>query len=234
MDAINDIASPHGLRVVEDAAQAHGAKYKGRRAGSLGDAAAFSFYPTKCLGAFGDGGAITTNDDATADKVRILRNYGSHTKYVVRYKGLNSRLDELQAAILRVKLRHLDKWNERRRRTAALLSQSLSGIPEISVPKEPKSVESCWHLYVIRTPARESLEATFKAKDIGTAVHYPIPPYLQEAYKDLGLKKGSFPIADQLAEEVLSLPMGPHLTRFDWIGELPTMIREALASVTVT
>jgi dTDP-4-amino-4,6-dideoxygalactose transaminase len=234
MDVINNIARARGLRVIEDAAQAHGAKYKGRRAGSLGDAAAFSFYPTKCLGAFGDGGAVTTNDDAIADKIRILRNYGSRTKYVVKYKGLNSRLDELQAAILRVKLRRLDEWNARRRRAAALLSESLSQIAEISAPKEPNGVESCWHLYVIRTPARESVEAAFKAKDIGTTIHYPIPPYRQEAYQDLGLKKGAFPIADQLADEVLSLPMGPHLTRFDWIDDLPAMIREALALVPVS
>ena len=234
MDSINEVARTYGLRVIEDAAQAHGAKYKGRRAGSLGDAAAFSFYPTKCLGAFGDGGAITTNDEALADKARILRNYGSRTKYMVRYKGLNSRLDELQAAILRVKLRHLDKWNERRRRTAALLSRSLSAIAEVSVPTEPDGSESCWHLYVVRTPAREAIEAAFKARDIDTVVHYPIPPYRQQGYNELGLKKGSFPIADQLAEEVLSMPMGPHLTRFEWIDELPTIIREALVSVTVS
>jgi dTDP-4-amino-4,6-dideoxygalactose transaminase len=234
MDSINDVARSHGLRVIEDAAQAHGAKYNGRRAGSLGDAAAFSFYPTKCLGAFGDGGAITTNNDEIADKVRILRNYGSRTKYIVQYKGLNSRLDELQAAILRVKLRYLDEWNQRRRRTAALLNGSLSGISEVSVPTQPNGLESCWHLYVIRTRERESVQAALKARGIGTAVHYPVPPYRQEAYKELGLAKGSFPVADRLAEEVLSLPMGPHLETSEWIDELPGIIREALATAGVS
>lgn len=221
MDSINRIAKAHGLYVIEDAAQAHGAKYKGRLAGSLGDAAAFSFYPTKCLGAFGDGGAVTTNDDDLADRIRVLRNYGSQTKYVVERQGLNSRLDELQAAILRVKLRYLDGWNARRRRIAELLSRSLAQCPQILVPCEPDGIQSCWHLYVVVTPVREKLQAALQAKGIGTAIHYPIPPYLQMAYQELGLKRGAFPIADRLAEQVLSLPIGPHLESTDWIDELP-------------
>jgi dTDP-4-amino-4,6-dideoxygalactose transaminase len=234
MDSINDIARRHGLRVIEDAAQAHGARYNGRRAGSLGDAAAFSFYPTKCLGAFGDGGVVTTNDEEIADKIRILRNYGSRTKYMVQYKGLNSRLDELQAAMLRVKLRRLDEWNQRRRRTAARLSESLSGVPEVSVPFQPDGLESCWHLYVVRTRERDRVQTALTARGIGTAVHYPIPPYRQQAYQELGLTKGSFPVADQLAEEVLSLPMGPHLGTSEWIDELPGIIREAVATSAVS
>jgi dTDP-4-amino-4,6-dideoxygalactose transaminase len=234
MDLINDIANANGLRVIEDAAQAHGAKYKGRRAGSLGHAAGFSFYPTKCLGAFGDGGAVTTNDDQLADKIRVLRNYGSRTKYIVEQKGLNSRLDELQAAILRVKLRYLDEWNERRRRIADLLSGALSQVSDICIPVEPVGLQSCWHLYVICTAAREQTQTALREKDIGTAVHYPIPPYRQNAYAELRLGKGRFPIADRLANQVLSLPMGPHLTTTDWIGELPQILRNVLEASAVS
>jgi dTDP-4-amino-4,6-dideoxygalactose transaminase len=230
MDPINKIAESHGLRVIEDAAQAHGARYQGRRAGALGDAAGFSFYPTKCLGAFGDGGAVTTNDDDVAEKIRILRNYGSRTKYVVEHKGLNSRLDELQAAILRVKLRRLDEWNRRRRHIATLLSHALSQVSEITVPKEPEGFASCWHLYVISTPARQRMQAALKAQGVETAVHYPIPSYRQNAYRELELAKGSFPVADLLADQVLSLPIGPHLTNTDWIDELPAILAEAMAT----
>jgi dTDP-4-amino-4,6-dideoxygalactose transaminase len=234
MDSINNIAQSYGLRVIEDAAQAHGAKYKGRRAGSLGDAAGFSFYPTKCLGAFGDGGAVTTNDDNIADRVRVLRNYGSRTKYVVEYKGLNSRLDELQAAILRVKLRHLDEWNLRRRHVASLLDRALSSIPHIAAPKEPDGIESCWHLYVVRTSTRARVQAMLKTQGIETAIHYPIPPYRQSAYRELELGTGSFPIADLLAEQVLSLPIGPHLTNTSWIDELPATVEEAMTTATAS
>jgi dTDP-4-amino-4,6-dideoxygalactose transaminase len=228
MDPINSLARQHGFRVIEDSAQAHGSKYKGHRAGALGDIAAFSFYPGKCLGGFGDAGAVVTNDDAVADKVRALRNYGSRTKYYNDYRGLNSRLDELQAAILRIKLRHLEEWNGRRRALASLLHEALRGIPEIVLPAEAPEFESCWHLYVIRTPLREHVQQALASRGIGTMIHYPVPPYRQKAYADLGLPKGSFPIADRLADEVLSLPMGPHLAARDWIPVLRDTVRETL------
>lgn len=230
MDPINALARKHGFRVIEDSAQAHGSRYKGRRAGSLGDIGAFSFYPTKCLGAFGDGGAVVTNDDAVADRVRILRNYGSRAKYRNESKGLNSRLDELQAAVLRVKLRHLDEWNRRRSKLANGLKNALREIPGVAIPVEPHGFESCWHLYVIRTSQRDHVQQALKRQGIETMVHYPLPPYRQNAYVELGLPRGSFPIADQLAEEVLSLPMGPHLADNSWIGELQETMRSTLCS----
>jgi dTDP-4-amino-4,6-dideoxygalactose transaminase len=230
IDPINSLARKYGLRVIEDAAQAHGSKYKGRRVGTLGDAAAFSFYPSKCLGAFGDGGAVVTNDDALADKVRVLRNYGSRIKYCNEVIGLNSRLDEIQAAILRVKLRHLDDWNNRRRMLAADIDTALSEIHDIVTPVEPEGYHSCWHLYVIRSGERECIQQALEARGIQTAIHYPLPPYRQLAYAGLGLPKGSFPIADQLADEVLSLPMGPHLVDRSWIVVLRDTMREALAT----
>jgi dTDP-4-amino-4,6-dideoxygalactose transaminase len=228
MDAINAIAHKHGIRVIEDAAQAHGSKYKGRRTGSLGDAAAFSFYPGKCLGAFGDGGAVVTNDDQIANKVRALRNYGSQAKYFNDYQGLNSRLDELQAAILRVKLRYLDEWNGRRGKLVSLLQNTLREVPQVTPPAEPSGIESCWHLYVIRTPERDRVQQALESCGIGTMIHYPLPPYRQEAYAELDLPKGSFPIADQLADEVLSLPMGPHLADREWIKVLRETLQETL------
>lgn len=228
MDEINAVARKHGIRVIEDAAQAHGAKYRGRRIGTLGDAAAFSFYPGKCLGAFGDAGAVVTNDDDIADKVRMLRNYGSRLKYFNDCKGLNSRLDELQAAILRVKLRYLDAWNSRRSKLASLLQKTLCEVPEIATPAQPPGIESCWHLYVIRTPERDLVQQALENHGIGTMIHYPLPPYRQKAYAELGLPKGSFPIADQLADEVLSLPMGPHLADREWIQVLRKTIQETL------
>lgn len=229
MDTINAVARKHGLRVIEDSAQAHGSEHKGRRTGNLGDVAAFSFFPGKCLGAFGDAGAVVTNDDAIANKVRILRNYGSQAKYFNEYKGLNSRLDELQAAILRVKLSRLDEWNNRRRTIANLLQDALKGIPDITLPAEPPDYRSCWHLYVIRTPERARVQQALERQGIGTLIHYPLPPYRQKAYVELALPKGSFPIADQLADEVLSLPMGPHLTGIEWIEVLRETIQNTLA-----
>lgn len=212
MDMINSIAGRHGLKVIEDAAQAHGATYKTKKAGSLGEAAGFSFYPGKNLGAFGDAGAVTTNDSDIADKIRAFRNYGSKIKYYNVYKGLNSRLDELQAAILRVKLRYLDEWNGRRSILAARYSESLGGASGIAVPLEPKDMKSCWHLYVITTPERKRLQEFLTMAGIDTMIHYPVPPYRQKAYADLQLRFGALPIADRLAEQVLSLPMGPHMS----------------------
>ncbi|MBC7343529.1 MAG: DegT/DnrJ/EryC1/StrS family aminotransferase [Clostridia bacterium] len=210
MDPILEIAQRHGLWVFEDAAQAHGARYKGRRIGSLGDAAGFSFYPGKNLGAFGDGGAVTTNNDELAERIRALRNYGSQVKYINRYKGLNSRLDELQAALLRVRLRRLDGWNARRSMVAATYSQALVET-DLILPYVPEWAEPVWHLYVVRSRARDVLQKRLADAGIGTLIHYPIPPHLQDAYKDLGFSRGAYPITERLAQEVLSLPMGPHL-----------------------
>lgn len=213
MDPINAMAERLGLKVIEDAAQAHGAIYKARKTGSLGDAAGFSFYPGKNLGAFGDAGAVTTNDAEVADKIRTLRNYGSKVKYYNEYKGMNSRLDELQAAILRVKLRFLDEWNARRGVLAAHYNESLGQASGIFTPSEPKGLKSCWHLYVITTPERSRLQEFLAKAGFGTMIHYPVPPYRQKAYADMGLRPGMFPVADRLAEEVLSLPIGPHLSQ---------------------
>jgi dTDP-4-amino-4,6-dideoxygalactose transaminase len=220
MEPINILARKHGFKVIEDSAQAHGSRYKGSSTGALSDVAAFSFYPSKCLGALGDGGAVVTNSDAVADKARTLRNYGSRVKYLNECIGLNSRLDELQAAILRVKLRHLDEWNGRRKALAKSLHDALKGVPGIGLPFEPLGYESCWHLYVIRTPYRDRVRQALDSQGIGTMVHYPLPPYRQSAYAGLGISKGTFPIADQLADEVLSLPMGPQLASHSWIPTL--------------
>jgi dTDP-4-amino-4,6-dideoxygalactose transaminase len=211
MNPINEIAQEHGLKVIEDAAQAHGARYKGRIAGSLGDTAGFSFYPTKNLGAIGDAGAVVTNDNDLADKVRVLRNYGSRIKYKNEVKGFNSRLDELQAAFLRVKLCHLDDWNNRRRKLAMAYLDQLSGIPDLVLPHVPKWAEPIWHQFVVRHPKRDALQAYLKESGIGTLIHYPIPPHLSGAYSDLRYKEGSFPITERIANTVLSLPMGLHL-----------------------
>ena len=210
MEAINKLASRYGLQVIEDAAQAHGARYHGKRTGSLGDAAGFSFYPGKNLGAFGDGGAVTTDDSHLAERVRMLRNYGSSAKYHHEFKGYNSRLDELQAAILRVKLRKLDEWNERRRKLADRYSQQLTQT-DIMLPFVANGAEPVWHLYVVKNPERERLMAALKQRNIGALIHYPIPPHLQNAYSASGYPHGSLPQAELLASEVLSIPMGPHL-----------------------
>ena len=211
MDAILSIARRHGLRVLEDAAQAHGARYKGQRIGAHGDAVAWSFYPGKNLGALGDGGAITTNDDALADRLRVLRNYGSRVKYVNEVQGWNSRLDPLQAAVLRVKLAHLDAWNDRRSDIAALYLRELAGT-DIGLPQVPAWADPAWHLFVVRHPRRDDLQRRLGDAGIGTLIHYPIPPHRQQAYAGLGLGDHAYPIASRLAAEVLSLPMGPHLS----------------------
>jgi dTDP-4-amino-4,6-dideoxygalactose transaminase len=210
MDPILEIAKRHGLKVVEDAAQAHGSRYKGRRVGSLGDAAGFSFYPGKNLGAFGDGGAIVTNDWEVAEKVRLLRNYGSSVKYRNEVKGVNSRLDELQAAFLRVKLRYLDDWNQRRKQISDLYCDSLVGLPLV-LQHVPHRTEPVWHLYVIRSPGRDALQQHLIQSGIGTLIHYPVPPHLQPAYSELAYSAGTFPVSEKMSREVLSLPMGPHI-----------------------
>ena len=211
MDAIVRIARKYGLKVIEDNAQAHGARYLGRRTGSLGDAAAVSFYPGKNLGAFADAGAVTTNDDELADRIRALRNYGSIKKYYNDFKGYNSRMDELQAAFLRVKLRRLDEWNARRCSVAQRYLSELDGIPRLKLPIVLEGVEPVWHIFALRHPRRDELQASLAKAGIGTLIHYPIPSHLSGAYAKSSWKPGDFPIAEEIAKTELSLPMGPYL-----------------------
>lgn len=211
MDPIQEIARHHGLKVIEDAAQAHGARYKGQHTGSLGDAAAFSFYPGKNLGAFSDGGAVTTNDVDLATRLLALRNYGSRQKYHHEDKGFNSRIDELQAAFLRVKLRKLDEWNSRRKKIAERYLSALSGAKDLILPQAPDLVEPVWHIFATRHPQRDTLQARLAEAGIGTLIHYPIAPHLAGAYADLVRKPDGFPIAEGIAKTELSLPIGPHL-----------------------
>jgi dTDP-4-amino-4,6-dideoxygalactose transaminase len=211
--ALREIAQRHGLKVIEDAAQAHGATLDAVRVGALGDAAGWSFYPGKNLGAYGDAGAVTTNDDDLADRVRVLRNYGSRTKYQNEIAGVNSRLDPLQAAFLGVKLARLNEWNQRRTAIAVRYLAELSGVEGIELPHVIDGACSAWHLFVLRCSRRASLEAHLAARGIGTLVHYPIPPHRSGAYAGSRVAGGQFPIADRLADTVLSLPIGPHLKR---------------------
>jgi dTDP-3-amino-3,4,6-trideoxy-alpha-D-glucose transaminase len=227
MEAIMALARQHGLKVVEDVAQAQGAKVRGRRTGSLGDAGATSFFPTKNFGAFGDGGAVTTDDARLAERLRTLRNYGSRVKYVNLERGFNSRLDEMQAAFLRAKLPRLDAWNEHRRMLAARYDDKLSGIPGLGLPRAPQWAEPVWHLYVVRAERRAALMAAFDRAGIGALIHYPIPPNLQQAYADLGWPAGSFPLAEKLADTVLSLPMGAHLKPAA-VDEVAAVVRATL------
>lgn len=206
MDKILKIAKEHDLKVIEDSAQAHGAEYKGRRTGSMGDAAGFSFYPGKNLGALGDGGAVVTNDKEIADKVRAIANYGSDYKYHHIYKGNNSRLDEMQAAFLRVKLRQLDKWNRDRQNTAKKFTEGITN-SEIILPMIKDDRTHVFHVYAVRCERRNELEKYLKDKGIGTNKHYPIPMHLQGAYKDLGIKEGELPRAEKISCTELSLPM---------------------------
>jgi dTDP-4-amino-4,6-dideoxygalactose transaminase len=211
MDAIRAIAAKRGLFVLEDAAQCHGAKCKGRLAGSLGDAAGVSFYPSKNLGAFGDAGAVMTADAGIADKVRLLRNYGAKDRYQNEIAGFNSRLDELGAALLRVKLARLDEWNARRTALAKRYLNQLAGAGDLELPHVAPWAEPVWHLFVVRTSQRGALQRHLAERGIATQIHYPIPPHLSGAYRSRGWKRGDFPIAEKLADEVLSLPIGPHL-----------------------
>jgi len=214
MDPILDIAKRHGLRVIEDAAQAHGARYKGQRIGAHGDIVCWSFYPGKNLGALGDAGAITTNDVALAERVALLRNYGSRQKYVNEEAGVNSRLDPIQAAVLRVKLGVLDEWTERRRAVAAAYTKGLVE-SDVILPHVPDWADPAWHLYVVRTSDRDALQGHMTKAGVGTLIHYPIPPHMQQAYAGLELAPDTLPLADTLTSEVLSLPMGPHLSDMD-------------------
>lgn len=210
LTALLAFTAAHGLRLIEDAAQAHGARHRGRRIGAEGDIACWSFYPGKNLGALGDGGCITTSDADLAERVRLLRNYGSREKYVHEVQGTNSRLDPIQAAILRVKLAHLDAWNDRRRAIASLYLDRLRH-ETLVLPEVPNWAEPVWHLFVIRHQNRDALRMALQQEGIGTLIHYPIAPHMQRAYAGMNLTPEALPIARQLASEVLSLPIGPHL-----------------------
>lgn len=210
MDPILELAEQHGLVVIEDACQAHGATYKGKPVGSLGHAAAFSFYPGKNLGAYGDAGAVVTSDTKVAESLKMLRNYGSAQKYHHEMRGFNRRLDTLQAAVLRVKLPYLEAWSVARRRQAKLYSELLED--SVLVPTEADYARSVYHLYVVRVKNREELQANLQAQGVSTGIHYPIPVHLQPAYQDLGYQQGNFPITERYAKEILSLPMYPELT----------------------
>lgn len=214
LDGVFDVARRHSLRVIEDAAQAHGARYKGKRIGGHGDIVSWSFYPGKNLGCFGDGGAITTDDPDLAERVKVLRNYGSRVKYQNEVKGHNSRLDEVQAAYLRVKLRHLDAWNARRAHLAGLYSDHLKGLPGVDLPKVMADVEPVWHLYVVDVQNRDQVQAALMTRGIETLIHYPVPPHMSEAYASDG-DWGSFPITETAARRHLSLPIGPQMKEAD-------------------
>lgn len=231
MDPLMALARRRGLMVLEDAAQAHGALCSGRRAGSLGHAAAFSFYPGKNLGALGDGGAVTTDDDALAQQLRVLRNYGSRVKYHNDVVGYNSRLDELQSAFLRAKLPLLDADNQRRRDIAAIYLRELVGVHGLVLPHVLPECESVWHLFVVRHARRDDLARMLGEAGIGTMIHYPVPPHLQPAYAALGLGPGALPISEALHREVLSLPMGPTQSDTD-TQRVITAVRDAAQALT--
>ena len=211
MRPILKVPREYGLKVIEDAAQAHGAEYAGRRVGCLGDAGCFSFYPTKNLGAYGDAGMVVTDDPAVAERVRRLRNYGEETKYQNSPEGVDSRLDELQAAILRAKLAHLKDWVSARRRLARVYGELLAQAP-VALPAETPSARHCYHLYVIRSGRRDGLQKHLRDTGIGTSIHYPMPVHFQKTYRRLGYTEGDFPQAERACQEILSLPLSPKLT----------------------
>jgi dTDP-4-amino-4,6-dideoxygalactose transaminase len=229
MDRILEIGRRHKLPVIEDACQSQGARFKGRRTGSLGTFAAFSFYPSKNLGAYGDAGALTTNDAELAEKVRMMRNYGQRSKYDHVYLAWNRRLDTLQAAVLRVKLRHLDRWNESRRRIASLYQELLAGTANIGLPYASADIEHVYHLYVIQVEHRDRLQTELAARGIGTGIHYPVPIHLQEAYRGMGFGPGSFPVTEAAARRVLSLPMFPEMTEAD-VRRVAGAVRELVSA----
>jgi dTDP-4-amino-4,6-dideoxygalactose transaminase len=227
MDPLRDLARHHHLALIEDAAQAHGARYKGRLAGTLGDAAGFSFYPTKNLGALGDAGAVVTNDDDLARSVRLLRNYGSGQKYQNAVQGFNSRLDPLQAAFLRVKLKYLAEWNARRSRAADFYLSSLAGSRDLTLPFIQPGGESCWHLFTVRHRRRQALQEFLEQRRIQTMIHYPVPAHRSHAYAQAGWGPGAFPITEEIADTILSLPLGPHLPDAD-LQRIAAAIRDYL------
>lgn len=226
MDAILAVARRHGIRVIEDAAQAHGAEYRGRRAGGLADVATFSFYPGKNLGAYGDAGAVVTDDEMIADLVRLLRNHGRYSKYTHEREGFNYRLDTLQAAVLETKLRYLEQWNASRRRIADLYRKHLAGLP-VELPYEASHVRSAYHLFVVRVPHRDEVLARLREKGVGAGVHYPIPLHMQPAYSHLEYQPDDLPVSCAAGEVVLSLPIYPELAEFQ-VVEVAEALSEAL------
>jgi len=228
MDPILAIGRKHDLPVIEDACQSHGAHYRGRRTGSMGVFGAFSFYPAKNLGAYGDAGALTTNDSELADKVRMMRNYGQREKYDHVYLAWNRRLDTIQAAVLRVKLRHLDEWNEARKRVASLYGELLAG-SGVALPPTAAGAEHVYHLFVIQIEDRERVQSELAAQGISTGIHYPVPIHLQEAYRAAGFGPGSFPVTEAAAKRILSLPMYPELTE-DGVRRVAAALGEAVSA----
>ncbi|HEY7531794.1 MAG TPA: DegT/DnrJ/EryC1/StrS family aminotransferase [Nitrospiraceae bacterium] len=227
MDPIMEIARKHGLKVIEDSCQAHGAEYKGKVAGSVGDAGCFSFYPGKNLGAYGEAGAVVTDNEELDKNIRMLRDHGQAKKYYHGMIGWNARMDGFQGAILSVKLKHLPAWNEARRRNAKLYSGLLGGVPGVIVPSESENAKHVFHIYSIRVKNRDGLIAKLAEKDIHCGIHYPIPLHLQDAYKSLGKGKGSFPVTEKVTSEIVSLPMFPELTS-DQIGRVVDEIKLSL------
>lgn len=231
MDAILEIARARGITVIEDAAQAHGAEYKGRRAGSMGALGCFSFYPGKNLGAYGEGGAVVTSDPALDRTVRLLRDWGAEKKYVHSLKGFNYRMEGLQGAILKVKMKHIEAWTEGRRRAAALYDQALAGVPGVTVPdggRAEAGLRHVYHVYAVRVAERDRVQAALTAAGVASGIHYPIPVHLQPAYAEFGYKPGDFPVAERLGAEFLSLPMFPELTP-DQIDTVARALRAAVA-----
>jgi len=222
MDPILEIAREYNLAVVEDACQAHGALYKGRKAGSLGTVGCFSFYPGKNLGAYGEGGAVVTEDEEIADKIRMLRDHGQAKKYFHDVEGYNGRLDAIQAGVLRIKLKRLSDWNQARRDHAALYDLLLADVPGVTLPFQADFAQSVYHLYVILVEDRDALQKFLGDNGVATGLHYPLPLHLQKAYGHLGYKKGDFPVTERVADTLLSLPMYPELTRpqIEYVVEL--------------
>jgi len=223
MGPVMKIARKHGIKVIEDACQAHGTEYKGRKVGTIGNIGCFSFYPSKNLGCYGDGGMCVTNDPRLSEKIWLLRNYGQKQRYYHSIKGFNSRLDELQAAVLRVKLKYLDKWNAKRR-SIAIMYDDLLRDSDVQTPKEMPYSKHVYHLYVIKSRKRDALQEYLAKNDVNTLIHYPIPVHVQDAYLDLKLKKGSYPVSERNAKEILSLPMFPELTENE-IMQIVSLIR---------
>jgi dTDP-4-amino-4,6-dideoxygalactose transaminase len=228
LNPILDFARARGLRVIEDAAQAHGAEYRGRRAGSLGDAGCFSFYPGKNLGAFGEAGAVVTNDGELAGKIRILRDHGQVRKYHHTIVGCTCRMDGIQGAVLRVKLRHLAEGNRRRREHAAFYNRALGVLEEVTLPREAEYAKHIYHLYAIRVPERDRVLQALQAQGIGCGIHYPVPIHLQEAYRALGHGRNDFPVSEKTSAEFLSLPMFPELTEAQ-LSRVAEAVEDSLA-----
>jgi dTDP-4-amino-4,6-dideoxygalactose transaminase len=229
MDAVMAIAQAHGLKVIEDAAQALGASYRGRKVCAIGDCGCISFFPSKNLGAFGDGGMIVTDDPALADRMRMVAAHGSRVRYYHEVLGVNSRLDTMQAAILRAKLPHLQQWTDERRERAALYSKLLEGVPGLITPKEAPGAKSAWHLYTVRTAKRDGLIEELKKNGISTAVHYPRPIHLQPAMAPAGGKVGDLPVSENLSHEVVCLPLYPELPLAD-VQRIASVVRNFLSA----